>query len=77
MGNAFQALRQIAQPQVEHILEEKLDEEVDEDDEGGSKDPTAHLEQQLRRMRRGEKINRLTTKLPQLDKEVRKTCPKG
>jgi hypothetical protein len=60
MGNALQKLSVIAQPQVEHVLEEKLSEDADEDDEGGPKDPTAHLHRQAAKIRRGEKLDRLT-----------------
>ncbi len=35
------------------------DQHEDEDDEGGSKDPTAHLKRQLRRIRNGEEVDRL------------------
>lgn len=60
MGNALQKLSVLAQPQVEHALEEKLSEDADEDDEGGTKDPTAHLHRQTAKIRRGEKLDRLT-----------------
>ena len=60
MGNALQQLQTIAEPQMEHVLAEKLDEEVDEDAEGGPEDPTAHLLRQARRIRRGERLERLT-----------------
>ena len=61
MGNALQKLSALAQPQVVHVLEEKLLEAADEDDEGGPKDPTAHLHRQAAKIRRGEKVDRLTT----------------
>lgn len=37
VGNAFLALQQLAEPEMEHVLEARLDEEekVEEDDEGG------------------------------------------
>ena len=65
VGNAFQALQALAEPRVQHVLEEKLDESEDEDDETGPKDPTAHLMRQARRIRNGKPIDRLTTYLPQ------------
>jgi hypothetical protein len=63
IGNALQALQAIAEPQVQHVIEERLDEPTDEDDETGSKDPTAHLLRQARRIRKGEEV-RLTALLP-------------
>ena len=37
VGNAFLALQQLAQPEMEHVLETRLEEEqkMEEDDEGG------------------------------------------
>jgi hypothetical protein len=60
MGNALQALSIMAQPQVEHILEEKLNEDAEDDSEGDPEDPVAHLHRQAVRIRRGEKLDRLT-----------------
>jgi hypothetical protein len=65
VGNAFQALQALAEPRVQHVLEEKLDESEDEDDETGPKDPTAHLMRQARRIRNGKHVGRLTAYLPQ------------
>lgn len=59
LGNALHQLQRIAQPQVRYVLEEKLDEREDEDDEGGPDDPAAHLERQLRKIRNGEEVDRL------------------
>jgi hypothetical protein len=64
LGNALLALNAIAQPQAKYVLEEKLEEPADEDDEAGPKDPTAHLMRQAKRIRNGEKIDRLTALLP-------------
>jgi hypothetical protein len=64
MGNAFLELQRFVQPQVEHILEEKMDEEADEDDAGGPEDPAAHLHRQLAKVRKGEKLEKLTILLP-------------
>jgi hypothetical protein len=64
MGNALQALQAIANPQVLYVIEEKLEEPVDEEDETGPKDPTAHLMRQAKRIRNGEKVERLTALLP-------------
>jgi hypothetical protein len=59
-GNALQALQAIAQQRAEYVLEEKFDDEADDDDEGEPCDPAKHLKWQLKRIRRGEPIERLT-----------------
>jgi hypothetical protein len=59
LGNALHTLQVIAEPRVTYVLEEKLDEHEDEDDERGPKDPTAHLKRQLKRIRNGEEVGRL------------------
>jgi hypothetical protein len=59
-GNALHNLQAIAQPRVEYVIAEKLDDQADDDDEGEPNDPEKHLHRQLRRIRRGEKIERLT-----------------
>jgi hypothetical protein len=59
-GNALQSLQMIAQSRVEYVLDEKFEDEADDDDEGGPPDPTNHLKRQLRRIRNGEKLERLT-----------------
>jgi hypothetical protein len=64
IGNALQVLQAIAEPQIQHVIEEKLEEPADEDDEAGPKDPTAHFMRQTRRIRNGKPIDRLTTFLP-------------
>ena len=63
-GNALHALQAIVQPQVKYVLEEKLDESEDEDDEGAPKDPAAHLMRQAKSIRRGKPVDRLTVLLP-------------
>jgi hypothetical protein len=59
-GNALHNLQAIAQPRVDYVIAEKLDDQADDDDEGEPNDPEKHLHRQLRRIRRGEKIERLT-----------------
>jgi hypothetical protein len=63
IGNALQVLQAIAEPQVQYVIEERLEDPADEDDEAGPKDPTAHLMRQARRIRRGDDV-RLTALLP-------------
>jgi hypothetical protein len=61
-GNALQTLQVeiMAQPQVQYVLEEKLDDEADADEEGEQSELDKHLHRQLRRIRRGERVDRLT-----------------
>jgi hypothetical protein len=60
LGNALHQLQTLAEPQVQHVIAEKLNEASEDDDEGGPVDPVAHLQRQARRMRRGEVVERLT-----------------
>jgi hypothetical protein len=46
LGNALQALQAITQPRVQHVIEEMVDEDTDDD-------PVEHLHWQARRLRRG------------------------
>jgi hypothetical protein len=61
IGNALQVLQAFVEPRVQHVIEEKLEEPADEEDEAGPKDTTAHLMRQARRIRNGKPIDRLTT----------------
>jgi hypothetical protein len=63
-GNALQALQAITQQRAEYVLAEKFDDEAEDDNQGEPSDPTRHLHRQLRRIRRGEKIKRLTVLWP-------------
>jgi hypothetical protein len=64
-GNALQTLHAMTQQRVDYVMEEKFDDEADDDEEGGPRDPTKHLQRQLRRIRRGEKVDGLTVLRPQ------------
>ncbi|HTH53270.1 MAG TPA: hypothetical protein VL495_04915 [Edaphobacter sp.] len=64
LGNALHQLQSIAEPQNKYVIEEKLKEDVDEDGDGGPDDPTKHLHRQARKIRRGDRLERLTTFLP-------------
>ena len=61
LGNALQELQVFVQPRTEHVTSERLQEAVDEDDNGEPKDPTGHLMRQARQIRNGEQVERLTT----------------
>ena len=60
LGNALQQLSVFAHPHVAYVIEEKLNEDAEDDSEGGPEDPVAHLHRQVARMRRGGNIDRLT-----------------
>ena len=60
LGNALHQLSVIAKPQAEHAVTEILSEESEDVDEGAPKDPVSHLHRQARKIRRGEKVDRLT-----------------
>ena len=64
LGNALHQLQTIVEPQMKYVIEEKLNEDIDEDGEGGPDDPTKHLHRQARRIQRGDRLKRLTTFLP-------------
>jgi hypothetical protein len=64
LGNALQALQVITQPHAKHVIEARLDEAADEEDEETPRDPKAHLLRQAKRIRKGEEIDRLTALLP-------------
>lgn len=57
-GNALQTLQILAEPQMGYVMEEKEIDEVDED-EDGEEDPERVFHRQLRRIRRGEVVERL------------------
>jgi hypothetical protein len=59
LGNALQTLEVLTRPNVDYVLEQKYDEVANEDDQGDPDDPAAQLNRQLRRIRRGEHVDRL------------------
>ncbi|MDW5267851.1 MULTISPECIES: hypothetical protein [Acidobacteriaceae] len=63
-GNALHALQIFAQPKVRYVLQEKLSEDEEQDDEGDADDPSMRLKGQLRRIRRGEPVGDLEVPLP-------------
>lgn len=63
LGNALHQLQTIAQPQMQHVIEEKLDEDLDDEESGGPDDPVRHLHRQAAKIRRGEPIEQITTYL--------------
>jgi hypothetical protein len=59
LGNALQSLQLLAQPDVQYILEEKLEEPAEKDDEAEPCDPTRRLNRQLEQIRLGRPVDRL------------------
>jgi hypothetical protein len=63
VGNALQILHVYVDPRVRHVIVQRLDEQAEDDGEDDGPDPGKHLERQLRRIRRGEQIDRLTIRM--------------
>jgi hypothetical protein len=63
LGNALQALQVFTRPSIQHVIEEKLAEEAQDDDAGEEELMLRELERQLRRIRRGEEVGRLKVPL--------------
>ena len=60
---AFQFMQVFHRPSMAHVLEEKQKADADEDDRGGPDSPHKHLHRQLRRIRRGQQVDRLQVRL--------------
>jgi hypothetical protein len=65
LGNAFHSLQTFTRPTVAYVLEEKYDEDMEDDGDGGPDDPTRQLKRQLKRIRLGESVDTLTIRLGQ------------
>ncbi|MBS1799817.1 MAG: hypothetical protein JSS95_08335 [Acidobacteria bacterium] len=63
LGNALHQLQVIAEPQMRYVIEEKLDEEMEEEESGGPDDPVRHLHRQAAKIRRGDRVDRITARL--------------
>lgn len=67
LGLAFmQLVRVFYQPDIAYLLEVKRDEDADEDDSGDPESPEGrlrHFHRQLRRIRRGEVVDRLVLRM--------------
>jgi hypothetical protein len=67
LGLAFmQLVRVFYQPDVAYLLEAKQDEDAEEDDSGDPLTPEGrlrHFHRQLRRIRRGERVDRLVLRI--------------
>ena len=63
LGMAFQFIQVYYKPSVAYALEAKQDEDADDDDSGDPETLARQLSRQLRRIRRGEPIDRLVLRL--------------
>jgi len=66
LGMAFLFMQVFTRPSLSYVLEAKQQEQQDEDDSGDPESPAAklkHFHRQLRRIRRGEWIDRLEWRL--------------
>jgi hypothetical protein len=59
LGLAMQNLEALIYQDVEHVITATYDEDEDENGQGDPDDPAAHLNRQLRRIRRGEPVDSL------------------
>ena len=63
LGMAFLFLQMFWQPSLCHAIEAREKVDVEEDDEGDPETPGKHLNRQLKRIRRGEAVDRLVLRL--------------
>jgi hypothetical protein len=63
IGIGLQFLDQIMRPGVQHQIQQMHEEDADHDKAGDPDDPKAQLNRQLKRIRRGEEIDRLILRL--------------
>jgi len=63
LGLALQFVQVLYRPTVEYVLEARLDEDADEDDNGDPEKLATQLHRQLRRIRRGQPVERLILRL--------------
>lgn len=63
LGMAFLFLQVFCRPSIANVVEVKQEEDADEDDEGDPGSVTKQLNRQLKRIRRGEPVERLVLRL--------------
>jgi hypothetical protein len=63
MGMALQHLEMLINHNVQHVIEERFDQDADDDGQGEPDDPKAQMRRQLRRIRSGEPVDRLILRL--------------
>jgi|SRR6266568_6518307 len=63
LAMAFDIVQTFYRPSVAYVIEAKLEEDVEEDDNGDPETPRKHFHRQLRRIRRGDPIDMLVLRL--------------
>jgi len=63
VGNALQILHAYVDPRVRYVIAQRLEEQTEDDGEDDCADPGKHFERQLRRIRRGEQVDRLIIRM--------------
>jgi hypothetical protein len=63
LGSAFQYLQVFHRPSIAHAIHAEQEEDADEDDKGQPDTPALHLNRQLGRIRRGERLETLVLHL--------------
>jgi hypothetical protein len=61
VGNAFMQLHALVNPHAKYLIVEQIKDYAEDDQDADPNDPEIHLQRQLRRIRNGEKLDRLTT----------------
>jgi beta-lactamase regulating signal transducer with metallopeptidase domain len=63
LGMVFLFAQAYSRPSLAHVIEAKQDEDVEEDDEGEPETVNKQLSRQLKRIRKGEVVDRLVLRL--------------
>ena len=63
LGVALLFMQVFIRPSLQHVIEERQQEDVDEDAQGDPESPLKHLKRQLRKIRRGEMVGDLVLRL--------------
>jgi hypothetical protein len=63
VGNALQTLHVYVDPRVRYVIAHRLEEQAEDDGEDDGADTEKHFARQLRRIRRGEEVDRLTIRM--------------
>jgi hypothetical protein len=63
LGTAFQSVQVFHRPSMAYVMEAKLEEDAEQDDQGSPDSLSRQLHHQLRRLRRGQPIDRLVLRL--------------
>ena len=63
LGLVLQFVQVYWRPSVAYVMEEKQEEDADEDDEGDPENLKKQLDRQLKKIRRGEPVERLVLRL--------------